>query len=471
MTSSLSSPTRNFYALACVIPFACLVALLVMCLAPAAHAQSNTEANKSAATAPVSSASAPPALLSSADAAAMYDDASKFLEHKFAEFNRAGTPYSPALELTARQQQRELAARYAAQLAARAKIKGEENYYLGLLYQLAGKDALVVDPLRRFLAETSARKDADKLKLQKTRHVLIELAARDGRLEEAETIFAEYARSVPQNPLDTFRLRFALAHANQSAKNLARAVEHARAAFTVAKDPETTRGDYIQRALLINSAGVTLANFLVETKKDEEAFALMRELLDFGLTLPSAHVYANAVELLATTGHAAAVERSIEESAAHAEPAPELEITHWLDAKPTTLASLRGRVVLLDFWATWCEACEFTMPRLKALEEKFKDRGLTVVGLTEFYGESGGKTLTHDEELAEIAAFKKRLRLTYGFGVAVSDANNLRYGVRALPTSILIDRRGVVRYINVGATDANDDALEGVIKRLLDEKQ
>jgi thiol-disulfide isomerase/thioredoxin len=173
---------------------------------------------------------------------------------------------------------------------------------------------------------------------------------------------------------------------------------------------------------------------------------------------------------LSTTGHAAAVERSIEESAAHVERAPEIEIARWLDEKPLTLASLRGRVVLLDFWATWCEACEFTMPRLKVLEEKFKDRGLSVVGLTEFYGESGGKTLTREAELSEIAAYKKRLRLAYTFGVAETDANNLRYGVRALPTAILIDRRGVVRYINVGATDANDDALEGVIKRLLDEK-
>ncbi|MDT7541712.1 MAG: hypothetical protein QOE33_1616 [Acidobacteriota bacterium] len=462
MTSSLASPTKSFYALACVI--------LVACLAHVAPAQSNADAKKHDAPASALSISASPALPPTADAAAMYDDASKFLERRFAEFNRAGTPYSPALEQTARQQQRELAARYAAQIVSRSKIKGDENYYLGLLYQLAGKDALVADPLRRFLAETAARKDADKLKLQKARHVLVEIAAHDGRLEEAEMAFAEYARSEPQNSLDTFRLHIALASAYERDKNLARAAMHARAAFDAAKSAETTHGDYIQRAQLINSAGVMLANLLVELKKDEEAFALMRELLNFGLTLPSAHVHANAVELLSTTGHAAAVERSIEESAAHEEAAPEIEIARWLDEKPLTISSLRGRVVLLDFWATWCEACEFTMPRLKTLEEKFKGRGLTVVALTEFYGESGGKTLTRVEELAQIAAFKKRLRLNYTFGVADSDTNNLRYGVRALPTAILIDRRGVVRYITVGATDSTDDALEGVIKRLLDEK-
>jgi thiol-disulfide isomerase/thioredoxin len=441
-------------------------ALLFACLAQASPAQSNAGGNNSAA--PASSASSP--LPPTADAAAMYDDASKFLEHRFVEFNRAGTPYSPALEQATRREQRELAARYAAQLAERPKLKGEDNFHLGLLYQLAGKNDAVADPLRRFLAEASARKDTDKLKLQQARHVLVELAAREGHLEEAEAIFTEYAHAEPQNALDTFRLRLALAAAYEHDKNFARAATHARAAFDAAKSAETTRGDYIQRAQMINSAGVMLANLLVASKQDAEAFVLMRALLDLGLTLPSAHVYENAVELLSTTGHTAAVERSIEESAAHTERAPEIEIARWLDGKPQTLAALRGRVVLLDFWATWCEACEFTMPRLKTLEERFKGRGLTVVGLTEFYGESGGKALARDGELSEIAAFKKRLRLTYAFGVADSDVNNLRFGVRALPTAILIDRRGIVRYITVGATDSTDDALEGVVKRLLNEQ-
>jgi thiol-disulfide isomerase/thioredoxin len=460
-----STLTKNFFTLARSLA----VALAFVCLACAgARAQKGAEANKQGASA--SSLSSSPTLPPSADAAAMYEDASKFLERKFAEFNRTGTPYSPTLELETRMRQRELAAAYAAQLAARAKLKGEDYYFLALLNQLAGKTDRVADLLRRFLAESSARKDADRLKLQTARRILAETAAREGRMDEAEATFAEYAANDPRNPLDTFRLRIALASAYEHDKNFARAATHARAAFEAAKAAETTSRDYIQRAQLINSAGVMLANLLLKLKQDEEAFALMKELLNFGLTLPSAHVYANAVELLSNSGHALAVEQSIEESAAHTETAPELEVARWLDEKPTTLASLRGRVVLLDFWATWCGACVFTMPRLKMLEEKFKARGLVVVGLTEFYGESGGKTLTHDAELSEIAAFKKRLRLNYAFAVADSDSNNLRYGVRALPTTFLIDRRGVVRYVAVGAVDSADDALEGVVKGLLEEK-
>lgn len=398
----------------------------------------------------------------------MYDDASKFLERKFSEFNRQGLAYSPVLEQATREQQRELASDYASRLMARGHLKGEDFYFLGLLYQLAGKSASVEACLRRFLDETAKRKDADKLKLQRARHVLTETAAREGRLDEAEASFADYARNDPRNPLDTFRLRVALASSYEHDKNFDRAATHARAAFDAAKAQETTSGDYVQRAQLINAAGIMLANLLLRSKRETDALAVSKELLNFGLTLPSAHVYENAVELLSNSGHESVVEQSIAEAATHAETAPEIEVKEWIDQKPAPLASLRGRVVLLDFWATWCDPCRATMPQLAKLQDKFKDRGLVVVGLTEFYGATDGKTPA--AELAEIAAFKKSLHLTYSVGVAATDATALRYGVRALPTTFVIDRRGVVRYVAVGGGDGATDALEAVVKILLNEK-
>jgi cytochrome c biogenesis protein CcmG, thiol:disulfide interchange protein DsbE len=452
---------RKFLAPSCVLIFIFWFSVAVLAQIVTRDQKSNNAAQVSTAS---QSSPAP------TDAAAMYDDASKYLERKFAELNRAGTPYSPQLELTARQQQRELAAAYAAQLGARARLKPDDYYFIGLLNQLAAKTDAVAAPLRRFLDESATRKDADKLKLQRARQVLAELDARADQLEEAEKFFGDYARSEPKNPLDLFRLHIALAAAYERDRKLDAAATHARAAFESAKASETTSHDYIQRAQLINSSGVVLANLLTKLKRDGEALALMKELLNFGLTLPSAHVYANAVELLSTSGHSIAVEQSIAESAAHAEVAPEIEIANWLDAKPQTLASLRGQVVVLEFWATWCEPCQQTMPKLRVLQDKFRERGLVVVGLTELYGESNGRSVTREEELAEIAAFKKRLRLTYGVGVAESDANNLRYGVRALPATFLIDRRGVVRYVNVGADEGGTSALEGVVESLLAEK-
>jgi cytochrome c biogenesis protein CcmG/thiol:disulfide interchange protein DsbE len=451
---SILSPLKKVFVLSCVV------------LLASAAAGERVGAQKSSEKGSHSSSTS----VAPDDAAMLYDDAAKFLERKFAEFNRAGVRYDAALELKTRAELRERAAQNAARLSARGKLKGEDYYFLALLRQLAGDKEGVADPLRRFLAESASRKEADKLKLQKARHLLTEIAARDSQLEDAEKSFADYARNTPTNPLDLFRLRIALANAYESAQKLEPAAAHARAAFSAAKAVETTSNDYVQRAQLINAAGVTLASLLSKLKRDEEARSLMTELLDFGLTLPSAHVYATAVELLSNSGNALAVERSIEESAAHTQTAPELEIKQWLDRKGATLASMRGQVVLLDFWATWCEPCRETMPRLERLHAKYKARGLAVVGLTELYGEADGKPLTPTAEIASIAAFKRELRLTYGIGVASNDANNLRYGVRALPATFLIDRRGVVRYVGVGAVDSSEDALEGVIESLLAEK-
>jgi thiol-disulfide isomerase/thioredoxin len=446
-----------------LIPFNKILALscaLILLAPPAAVAQKSSGRGSPSASAPV----APD------DAAALYDEAAKFLERRFAELNRAGVRYDEALELRARAEQRELAGRGAARLAARGKLKGDDYYFLGLLRQLAGDKEGAAEALRRFLEESASRKEADRLKLQQARRLLSEMAARADQLDDAEKSFAEYARGAPTNPLDLFRLRIALANAYERAQKFGPAAAHARAAFDAAKAAETTSHDYVQRAQLINAAGVTLANLLAKQKREAEALAVMKELLNFGLTLPSAHVYATAVELLADSGNALAVERSIEESAAHAETAPEIEIKQWLDRRETTIASLRGQVVLLDFWATWCAPCLETMPRLERLHRKYQARGLAVVGLTELYGEAEGRPLTPAAELSSIAAFKKELRVTYGIGVASNDANNLRYGVRALPAAFLIDRRGVVRYVGVGAVDSTEEALEGVIERLLNEK-
>ncbi|MCA1817794.1 MAG: TlpA family protein disulfide reductase, partial [Acidobacteria bacterium] len=72
--------------------------------------------------------------------------------------------------------------------------------------------------------------------------------------------------------------------------------------------------------------------------------------------------------------------------------------------------------------------------------------------------------------LKEIADFKKSLRLPYPVGVGANAATALRYGVRALPTTFVIDRRGVVRYVLVGGGASANDLLESVVKILLDEK-
>ncbi|HEX8127969.1 MAG TPA: TlpA disulfide reductase family protein [Pyrinomonadaceae bacterium] len=400
----------------------------------------------------------------------LYEDALKYVERKFDEFKRNHIPFSRALAAETFQQQRELAARHAAQLVARGNLLGADHYYLGLLYNLAGKSADSIEPLRRFLARDS---QGTKEQLQNARLILGAEAAALKRFDEAEGMLADYARSEPSTPQGFFKLHHALARAYLADKKNERSAEHARAAFKVAKASPPKAGEESDRARIIASAAEFLAGVLLNLKQEAEAAATMEELLRLGLSLPSAQVFSGAARWLAANDQEKLIARVLNEAPrgdAAALTAPEINIADWIDHKPVKLSDLRGRVVLLDFWATWCGPCRYTMPKLKKLHERFKKDGLTVIGLTQYFGRAGNAGVTPPEELLFLRTYKKQLKLPYAFAVAADEDNDVRYGVRAIPTAFLLDRRGRVRYISVGASDMSDEALADVIKKLLAEQ-
>lgn len=109
--------------------------------------------------------------------------------------------------------------------------------------------------------------------------------------------------------------------------------------------------------------------------------------------------------------------------------APELSLTD-LDGKKLELSSYRGKVIVLNFWATWCEPCRAEIPRFVDLQNKYRDRGFQVLGIS------------LDDNPKPVRSFYQQFKMNYP--VAVGDANVAeRYGgILGLPVNFVIDRDG-----------------------------
>jgi len=144
-------------------------------------------------------------------------------------------------------------------------------------------------------------------------------------------------------------------------------------------------------------------------------------------------------------------------------PAPRLENGVRIGPGVPRPSELKGKVVLVFFWAHWCTDCKAQAPIISRLLAKYSSQGLVVVGPTRLYGfASDGRTAAPDKELRYIV----RVRDTdYPFlrkvPAPVGEANHKRYAVDAVPTLVVVDGAGIVRLYRTGrmSEDALDDAL------------
>lgn len=128
---------------------------------------------------------------------------------------------------------------------------------------------------------------------------------------------------------------------------------------------------------------------------------------------------------------------------------------HDMAGRPVALAAMKGEVVLVNFWATWCEPCRDEIPSLNRLQQKFADKGFRVLGVNVGEGR------------ARIEQFSKRIPIEFAVLRDADSAITKAWRVRVLPASFLVDKNGMLRYQLLGDADWDNPALQAPILELL----
>lgn len=146
-------------------------------------------------------------------------------------------------------------------------------------------------------------------------------------------------------------------------------------------------------------------------------------------------------------------------------PAPDFTLED-LNGKQVSLASYRGKAVMINFWATWCTPCKIETPWLVALRDKYSSQGFEILGVSSQGDDATPKdTTVWDKDKAAIAKFAQQEKLPYPVLLGGDGISKPYGGVEDLPTSFFVNRKGVVVTAEMGLTSESD--LEADIQKAL----
>ncbi len=282
----------------------------------------------------------------------------------------------------------------------------------------------------------------------------------DSAMETSKDASATLPTSKPQERIaahlsDAFELRRQGRHQAAS--------EHLEAALAEAR---TTPYEIEFRTRV--DVAITLAELYLASEEVAKARAMLREEAEFAERIfQIVQMSGTPDQKRAAAGGRVQLRDRARQVEILGSAAPEISVKTWINNDATTLRSLRGRAVLLEFWATWCKPCEDMFPKLRKLDEEYGPRGLEVIALTRHYMAYRATAASQDEELELMRKVVRERSLAFRVGVADDERTQELYGATGLPMLALIDRKGVVRYAHFGGGE--DPKFSETLMKCLDE--
>lgn len=429
----------------------------------------------------------------------MFDEANAYRKLKYEEFEKKKIGVNERLRLQTEREQKQLAAKFAAMAATRADLSADDIYYLALLHWIAENLDGTAETLSKYLASETKTPE----RVQTARSLLTVTYAKQRRFDDATATLADYQRTEPTKPSEKLRMNTEIAKAYLSGGQPAKASPYAAEAFAISRtliaDP-TLRS--VGLDLVYDNAMILFDSYRL-TNEVKLAETTLEDLRKTAGSLGNSIFFFYAADKLITyrieTGRkplaletflsmliAATKELPLEGQRTDAinrlkrrekhykvlgEAAPDfVAVDKWFPGSPVTMADLKGKVVLLDFWATWCAPCFEAFPHLIEWHQDLGDKGFVILGFTRYYGRGDAGPVDEPNELAFLQRFKEKQKLPYDFVVGKDQSTQVLYGATALPTAVLIDRKGVIRYIEAGTSSSRLVEMREMILKLLAEK-
>jgi thiol-disulfide isomerase/thioredoxin len=276
------------------------------------------------------------------------------------------------------------------------------------------------------------------------------IAANDFAL--GEKIVATYRASSGVTPEMLEALSW-LGRGALAAKNLDAAEKYARETYQLSTAQLKSRplDQEARLPIALGAAIEVLSHVDAQRGARTEAVAFLRKELDTYKATSIAKRIQKNINLLSLEG----------------QPAPAVESAEYLGPKPPSVEALKGKVVLMFFWAHWCGDCKRQGPILAELATKYRDRGLIIFAPTMRFGYvAGGKPAPADEEMRYIDEVRQKFYpVLADQPIPVSEATHLRFGVSTTPTLVLVDRAGIIRLYHPGQMPM--ETLEPLVRSLL----